>query len=481
MIKLNDTKLLRTQCLIDGQWIGEADRAVTNPANGEIIAHVPFMGSTEAKAAIDAANKALKPWGDKTNKERSQILRKWFDLIVTNADDLANILTKEQGKPLLEAKGEILYAASFIEFFAEEAKRIYGETIPSPNPNARIIVIRQPLGVVAAITPWNFPAAMITRKLAPALAAGCTVVCKPAGETPLTAFALGELAVRAGVPNGVINIITGKASEIGDVWCASEIVRGLSFTGSTEVGVHLMEKCAPTIKKLALELGGNAAFLVFDDADLEAAADGVMASKFRNTGQTCVCANRILVQSGVHDKFVEILKSRIANLKVGDGSQSGITQGPLIDTKAVTKITEHINDGVQKGARIILGGKPHALGGTFFEPTLMIGANETMLMSKEETFGPLCPIYRFDSDEDGLRMANNTEFGLASYFYARDLSRVFKIAEGLEAGIVGVNSGLISNEVAPFGGIKQSGLGREGSHHGIEEYVETKYIYLGLS
>ena len=480
MIKLNDPQILRTQCLIDGQWIGLGAREVTNPANGEVLAKVPDMGAKEAQDAINAAHSALAPWGKKTNKERGQTLRKWFDLIVANADDLAHILTKEQGKPFAEAKGEILYAASFIEFFAEEAKRIYGETIPSPNANARIITIRQPLGVVAAITPWNFPAAMITRKLAPALAAGCTVVCKPAGETPLTAFALGELAVRAGVPNGVINIITGKASEIGDVWCASPIVRGLSFTGSTEVGVHLMEKCAPTIKKLALELGGNAAFLVFDDADLEAAADGVMASKFRNTGQTCVCANRILVQAKVHDDFVEILKMRINNLKVGDGSDSGTTQGPLIDAKAVAKITEHINDGIQKGAKVVLGGKPHALGGTFFEPTLMIDANQTMIMSKEETFGPLCPIYRFESEEDGLKMANDTEFGLASYFYSKDLGRVFRIAEGLEAGIVGVNSGLISNEVAPFGGIKQSGLGREGSHHGIEEYVETKYIYLGL-
>lgn len=480
MIKLADPSLLRNLCLIDGVWCGNPEREVTNPATGAVLTSVPNMGTVEANEAINSANAALKPWGKKTAKARSNIIRQWFNLIVQNLDDLAMILTLEQGKPLSEAKGEILYAASFIEFFAEEAKRIYGETIPSPNENGRIMVLRQPLGVIAAITPWNFPAAMITRKLAPALAAGCTVVCKPAGETPLTAFALGELAMRAGVPNGVINIITGNAAQIGAVWCASPIVRGLSFTGSTEVGVKLMRDCADTVKKLALELGGNAAFLVFDDADLEAAADGVMASKFRNTGQTCVCANRILVQGKVHDEFVKILQSRIGALKLGNGLEDGVTQGPLIDAKAVKKVQEHVDDAIAKGANLILGGKKHALGANFYEPTLITGATSDMQMAHEETFGPLCPIYRFETEEEGLEMANNTEFGLASYFYSNDLSRVFRVSEALEAGIVGVNSGLISNEVAPFGGIKQSGLGREGSHHGIEEYIEMKYIYLGL-
>lgn len=479
-MKLNDSSLLITKCLIDGEWCGTPETEVTNPANGAVLAKIPSFGAIETKSAIEAANRALKPWGAKSGKERAQFLRKWFDLIVANADDLALILTSEQGKPLTEAKGEILYAASFVEFFAEEAKRIYGTIIPAPAANARISVIKQPLGVIAAITPWNFPAAMITRKLAPALAAGCCAVCKPAGETPLTAFALGELAIRAGIPNGVINIITGKASEIGGELCKSPIVRGLSFTGSTEVGRILMRQCAETIKKLALELGGNAAFLVFDDADLEKAADGVMASKFRNTGQTCVCANRIFVQSGVHDKFVEILKTRIAGLKVANGIEAGATQGPLIDQKALQKVVSHIDDAKSKGAQVVLGGKKHELGGNFFEPTLLVGANQKMALAHEETFGPLCPIFKFETEEEGLAMANDTEFGLASYFFANDLGRVTRVSEGLEAGIVGVNSGLISNEVAPFGGIKQSGLGREGGQFGIEEYVEMKYIYTQL-
>lgn len=480
MINLKDPSLLKTKCLIDGQWIGDETHDVTNPANDEVIAKVPEFGAIETQKAIDAANIALQAWGKLAGKERSIILRNWFNLIMANQDDLALILTSEQGKPLAEAKGEIAYAASFIEFFAEEAKRIYGETIPAPNKDARIMVIKQPLGVVAAITPWNFPAAMITRKLGPALASGCTVVCKPAGETPLTALALGELAIRAGIPKGVINIICGKASEIGGVLCQSPIVRGLSFTGSTEIGRLLMRQCSDTIKKLALELGGNAAFLVFDDADLDAAVDGVMASKFRNTGQTCVCANRILVQAKIHDEFVEKLKAKISTLKVANGLEDGATQGPLIDAKAKAKVMAHIDDAKSKGAHIILGGKPHELGGNFFEPTLLIGANYKMDVAHEETFGPLCPVFKFETEEEGIAMANDTEFGLASYFYARDLGRVFRVAESLEAGIVGVNSGLISNEVAPFGGIKQSGLGREGSHHGIEEYTEMKYIYLDL-
>ena len=478
--KLNDPTLLKSQCLIGGEWCGLPEANVTNPANGEVIATVPRMGSKEAQECIDAAFAAQKLWAKKTAKERANILRNWFNLIIANADDLALILTLEQGKPLAEAKGEILYAASFVEFFAEEAKRINGEIIASPNANGRILVLREPLGVVAAITPWNFPAAMITRKLAPALAAGCAVVCKPAGETPLSAFALGELANRAGVPAGVLNIINGNSAQIGEVWCASPIVRGLSFTGSTEIGKLLMRQCADTVKKLALELGGNAAFLVFDDADLEAAADGVMASKFRNTGQTCVCANRILVQAKILDEFVAILGRKISALKVADGLESGATQGPLIDAKAIAKVNAHIADATSKGASIVIGGKTHAKGGNFFEPTLLIGATNSMDVAKEETFGPLCPIFKFETEEDGLAMANDTEFGLASYFYAKDLGRVFRIAEGLEAGIVGVNSGLISNEVAPFGGIKQSGLGREGSHHGIDEYTEIKYVYLGV-
>ncbi len=479
-MNLKDTQLLKTKCLIDGVWCGNETVAVTNPANGNVIANIPNFGAIETRDAIDAANRALKPWGAKSGKERSIILRKWFDLIIANADDLAIILTSEQGKPLSEAKGEIIYAASFVEFFAEEAKRIYGTIIPAPSASARIAVIKQPLGVIAAITPWNFPAAMITRKLAPALAAGCTAVCKPAGETPLTAFALGELAIRAGVPNGVINIVTGKAAEIGGELCKNPIVRGLSFTGSTEVGRILMRQCADTVKKLALELGGNAAFLVFDDADLEKAADGVMASKFRNTGQTCVCANRIFVQSSVHDEFVEILAKRIAALKVANGLEIGATQGPLIDEKAVNKVISHIEDAKSKGGKVVLGGKKHELGSNFFEPTLLIGANQEMDLSREETFGPLCPVFKFETEEEALAMANDTEFGLASYFYANDLGRVTRISEGLEAGIVGVNSGLISNEVAPFGGIKQSGLGREGGQFGIEEYVEMKYIYTHL-
>ncbi len=479
-MNLKDNSLFKTQNLINGEWRGKIGGIVINPGTGDKIADVAFDGVDAAQDAVNAANTALKAWGAKTAKERAIILRNWYDLMIANFDDLALILTTEQGKPLAEAKGEILYAASFVEFFAEEAKRIYGETIPSPKSDARILVLRQPLGVVAAITPWNFPAAMITRKVAPALAAGCTVVCKPASETPLTAFALGELALRAGLPKGVLNIVNGNASEIGKVWCDSEIVRGLSFTGSTAVGKILMKQCADTVKKLALELGGNAAFIVFDDADLEAAAEGLMASKFRNTGQTCVCANRVFVQDSVYDKFVGILRGKIAALKVGVGTDDGVTQGPLIDEKAVKKVQSHISDALAKGAKLELGGKPHALGGTFFEPTLLTGVTTEMLCAQEETFGPLAPVFKFSTEEEVLKMVNDTPFGLSSYFYARDLGRVFRVAEAIEAGIVAVNSGLASNELAPFGGIKQSGLGREGSSHGIEEYVELKYIYLGL-
>lgn len=480
MIKLKDPTLLKTQCLIDGNWIGDANYKVLNPANGEIIAKVPFMGANEAKICIEAAQIAQKPWAALTAKERSIILRKWNDLIIANIEDLALILTSEQGKPFQEAKGEITYAASFVEFFAEEAKRIYGQIIPSPKNDARIMVLKQPLGVVAAITPWNFPAAMITRKVAPALAAGCTVICKPSEETPLTAFALAELFLRAGGPKGVLNVINGDGPEIGKIWCASDIVRGLSFTGSTEVGKILMRQSADTVKKLALELGGNAAFIVFDDADLEAAAEGIMASKFRNTGQTCVCANRIFAQENIHDKLVEILGKKIAALKVGIGIDENVNQGPLIDKNSFEKVCFHVEDAISKGAKIIIGGKPHALGGTFFEPTLLINANNEMAFAKEETFGPVCPVFKFSSEEEAIKLANDTPFGLSSYFYAKDLGRVFRVLEAIEAGIVAVNSGLASNELAPFGGIKQSGLGREGSSFGIDEYIELKYVYLGI-
>lgn len=480
MMKLNDKSLLKSQCLIDGKWVGSGDYIVKNPANGEIIAKVPFMGEVEAQLCIDAAHEAQKSWAAKTAKERSNVLRKWYDLIIANSDDLALILTSEQGKPLAEAKGEILYAASFVEFFAEEAKRIYGQIIPSPKADAQILVLKQPLGVVAAITPWNFPAAMITRKVAPALAAGCTVVCKPSEETPLTAFALGELLLRAGAPNGILNIINGDGPKIGKIWCDSDIVRGLSFTGSTEVGKILMRQSANTVKKLALELGGNAAFIVFEDADLEAAAEGIMASKFRNTGQTCVCANRIFAQSSIHDKLVEILAKKIAALKVGIGTDVNVNQGPLIDEAAFNKVSQHVEDAVKKGAKIIIGGRPHKLGGTFYEPTLLINAKTNMAFAQEETFGPVCPIFRFETEDEVINLANDTPFGLSSYFYARDLGRVFRVIEAIEAGIVSVNSGLASNEIAPFGGIKQSGLGREGSSFGIEEYIELKYVYLGI-
>lgn len=477
---IQDRALLPGQCLIGGIWTGAGDDPVTDPATGAEIARVPRFGALQTAHAVEAAAAAFPAWAALTAKERSMILRRWHDLIVASADDLATILTSEQGKPLAEARGEVLYAASFVEFYAEEAKRIAGETIPAPKADARILVLRQPVGVVAAITPWNFPAAMITRKVAPALAAGCTVVCKPAPETPLTALALAVLAERAGVPGGVLNMITGDAPAIGGVLTASPVVRALSFTGSTEIGRLLMRQCADTVKKVGLELGGNAAFIVFDDADLDAAADGAMASKFRNTGQTCVCANRILVQDSVHDAFVQRLAARMQALVPGPGHDPASTQGPLINAEAAAKVEAHVADAVARGATVVTGGARHALGGTFYQPTLITGATSDMLVAQEETFGPLAPIFRFSTEAEAIALANDTPFGLASYFYARDLGRVFRVAEGLEAGMVGVNSGLVSNELAPFGGVKQSGLGREGSRHGVEEYLETKYVYLGL-
>jgi len=475
-IALKDPTLLKTQCFVDGAFVGEGTVAVTNPADGAVIAKVPNFGAAETAAAIDAAAKAMGPWAAKTAKERSAVLRRWFDLIVANRDDLALILTTEQGKPIAEARGEIDYAAAYIEFYAEEAKRVYGETLPSHRADARILVIRQPIGVVCAITPWNFPAAMITRKIAPALAVGCTAVVKPALETPLTALALAELAARAGVPAGVLSFVTGHAPPIGEVMTSHPAVRVVSFTGSTAVGKLLAKQCTGTLKRTALELGGNAPFIVFDDADLDAAVEGAMISKFRNMGQTCVCANRLYVQRGVYDAFVEKLTAAVAKLQVGVGTEPGVTQGPLITEKAVAKVEEHLADALAKGAEVVLGGKRHARGGTFFEPTVLSGVTQDMKVSKEETFGPVAPVFPFDTEEEVVAWANDTEFGLASYFFSRDVGRIFRVAEKLQYGMVGINSGLISTELAPFGGIKESGNGREGSHHGIEEFVEKKYM-----
>lgn len=478
-IPLSDPTLQRDQCLIDGKWTGGAQAGITNPASLKELGYVPHMGGPEARACVDAAQNAFPAWAALTAKERAAILRKWFELILANQEDLATILTYEQGKPLAEARSEIAYAASFVEFYAEEAKRVLGQTIPSPKADARIMVLRQPLGVVAAITPWNFPAAMITRKVAPALAVGCTVVCKPAPETPLTALALAELAQRAGFPAGVFNMITGDAVAIGNIWCKSPVVRGLSFTGSTEVGKLLMRQCADTVKKLGLELGGNAAFIVFDDADLDAAVEGLMASKFRNMGQTCVCANRVFVQSSVHDAFVAKLVAKVGKLVVGPGMKAGVTQGPLINLGAVEKVKSHIADALTKGAKIEIGGGVTKAKTNYFAPTVLTGASKDMLLAQEETFGPLAPIFKFETEAEAITAANDTPFGLAAYFYARDIGRVYRVAEALEAGIVGVNSGATSYEMAPFGGVKQSGLGREGSSHGLDEYLETKYVYLG--
>jgi len=482
-LSLKDQKLFRQQGYINGEWRDADSKAtinVTNPADGSVLGTIPRMGAAETRRAIEAANAALPAWRAKLAKERASILRKWFELMIANTDDLALIMTTEQGKPLAEAKGEIAYAASFIEWFAEEAKRVYGDVIPQHQADKRLVVIKQPVGVCGLITPWNFPAAMITRKAAPALAAGCTVVIKPATQTPYSAFALGELAERAGMPRGVVNIVSGSAKEIGVELTSNTTVRKISFTGSTEVGSVLMKQSAETIKKVSLELGGNAPFLVFDDADIDAAVEGAMISKYRNNGQTCVCANRILVQDGVYDRFAAKLVEKVRTLKVGRGTEAGVNIGPLIDKNAVAKVEEHIQDAVSKGAKIVVGGKKHALGGLFFEPTVLTGVNTTMKVTKEETFGPVAPLFRFKTEEEGVAMANDTEFGLASYFYARDIGRIWRVGEGIESGMVGVNTGLISNEVAPFGGVKQSGIGREGSKYGIEEYLEIKYLCIGI-
>ncbi|MGP9825236.1 NAD-dependent succinate-semialdehyde dehydrogenase [Ectopseudomonas khazarica] len=484
-MKLTDLNLLREQAYIDGQWV-EADNAtrfaVTNPANGELIADVAAVGQAETARAIAAAKAALPAWREKTAKERSAILRNWYNLIMANQEDLARLLSWEQGKPLAESRGEIAYGASFIEWFAEEAKRVYGDVIPHDKQGRRLVVIKQAIGVVAAITPWNFPNAMITRKVGPALAAGCTVVLKPASETPLSALALAVLGERAGIPAGVLNIVPGNDSRaIGGELTGNPDVAKLSFTGSTGIGKLLMAQCAETIKKVSLELGGNAPFIVFDDADLDAAVQGAIGSKFRNSGQTCVCTNRLLVQNGVYDEFSQRLVEAVNALKVAPAGDDGAQQGPLINAKAVAKVEEHIQDAVSKGAKVLAGGKPHALGGSFFEPTVLGDVTPEMLVARDETFGPLAPIFRFDSEVEAIAMANDTEFGLASYLYTRDLGRAWRVSEALEYGMVGVNEGLISTEVAPFGGIKQSGLGREGSHYGIDDYIEQKYMCLGIS
>jgi succinate-semialdehyde dehydrogenase / glutarate-semialdehyde dehydrogenase len=483
-MQLRDPSLLRDRAYIAGTWTGDVgDYAVFNPANGEHLANVPDMGAGETRRAIEAADAALPAWRVLTGKERAAILRRWFDLIMANVGDLSAIMTSEQGKPLAEARGEVAYAASFVEWFAEEGKRVYGDTMPAPTGDRRIVVLKQPIGVCAAITPWNFPAAMITRKVAPALAAGCTVVVKPAEQTPLTALALMELADRAGFPAGVINVVTGSAASaplIGSELTSNPIVRKLSFTGSTEVGRLLMAQCAPTIKKVSLELGGNAPFIVFDDADVDAAVDGAMASKYRNAGQTCVCANRLLVQEGIYESFAAKLAERVKTLRVGAGSEEGVNQGPLIDAAALEKVEAHVADALAKGARVLAGGRRHARGGTFFEPTVLADVTPEMRCAREETFGPVAPLFRFGDEAEAIRLANATEYGLAAYFYARDVSRVWRVAEALEYGMVGINVGIIANEVAPFGGVKQSGIGREGSRYGIEEYLELKYLCLAL-
>jgi len=481
-LALNDTELFHEQCYINGQWV-EADSGksilVTNPATDEVLGTVPDMGAAETRRAIHAANKAYPAWRAKTSKERAAILRRWYDLIMVDLEDLARIMTAEQGKPLSEARAEVAYAASFVEWFAEEAKRIYGETIPPHQADKRIVVIKEPVGVSAAITPWNFPSGMITRKAAPALAAGCTVVLKPASATPYSALALVQLAERAGMPNGVLNVITGNASVIGAEMTANPIVRKLSFTGSTEVGKLLMQQAAGTVKKLSLELGGHAPFIVFEDADLDAAVEGALVSKYRNSGQTCVCANRLLIQESIYDAFAAKLADQVKRLQVGNGMEPGVTTGPLIDEAAVVKVQEHIDDAVSKGAGILVGGKRHALGGLFFEPTVLIDVDSRMKITRQETFGPVAPLYKFRTEEEAIQMANDTEFGLAAYFYARDVGRTWRVSEGLEYGIVGVNTGLISTETAPFGGMKESGIGREGSKHGIDEFLEVKYLCLG--
>jgi succinate-semialdehyde dehydrogenase / glutarate-semialdehyde dehydrogenase len=481
-MKLHDEKLFRQHCYIDGDWVDAISRqtiAVTNPATGETLGSVPKMGAEETRRAIEAADRALPAWRARTAKERAQILRRWFDLMMANQDDLATLMTAEQGKPLAEAKGEIAYAASFIEWFGEEGKRIYGDTIPAHGTDKRIVVIKEPIGVCGAITPWNFPAAMITRKAGPALAAGCTMVLKPATATPYSALALCELAERAGVPKGVFSCVTGGAKEIGGELTSNPTVRKLTFTGSTEIGKLLMEQCAGTVKKMSLELGGNAPFIVFDDADIEMAVRGAIASKYRNAGQTCVCANRILVQDGVYDAFTQRLAEAAGAMKVAEGFEAGAVIGPLIDMKAVEKVESHIADALKKGAKVALGGHRHALGGSFFEPTVLTDVTTDMLITREETFGPVAPLYRFKTEAEAVKMANDTEFGLAAYFYSRDIGRIWRVAEALEYGIVGINEGIISTEIAPFGGVKESGIGREGSKYGIEEFLEVKYLCMG--
>ncbi len=481
---LKDPSLLETRAFVAGEWVEADDGArfdVTNPARGDVICSVPDLGRAETARAIAAAQEAMKDWAARTGKERAQVLRKWFDLMMANQDDLGAILTAEMGKPLPEAKGEIAYGASFIEWFGEEAKRIYGETIPGHMRDKRIQVIKQPIGVVGSITPWNFPNAMITRKCGPALAVGCGFVARPASETPLSALALAVLGERAGLPKGIFSVITStKASDIGKEFCENHAVRKLTFTGSTEVGRILMRQAADQVMKCSMELGGNAPFIVFDDADLDAAVDGAMMSKFRNNGQTCVCANRIYVQAGVYDAFAEKLAAAVAKLNIGDGLNEGITTGPLISDKAVAKVEEHIADVVKGGGKVMTGGKRHDLGGTFFQPTVLTGVTQDMKVATDETFGPVAPLFKFDTEEEVIAKANATIFGLASYFYARDIGRITRVQEGLEYGIVGVNTGIISTEVAPFGGVKQSGLGREGSHHGTEDYLEMKYICLSI-
>jgi succinate-semialdehyde dehydrogenase/glutarate-semialdehyde dehydrogenase len=475
---MKNSELLRDTCLINGEWIAASGARidVRNPATGDLVGTVPSFGAVETRRAIDAAQAAFHPWRAKTAAERAKILRRWFELMMENQEDLARLMTLEQGKPLAEARGEIAYAASFIEWFAEEARRVYGEVIPSPLPDRRLIVLKQPVGVCAAITPWNFPAAMITRKVAPALAAGCTMVVKPAEQTPLSALALAWLGQQAGIPSGVLNIVTGEPVAIGGELTSNPKVLKLSFTGSTEVGRLLMAQCAPTIKKMSLELGGNAPFIVFDDADIDAAVAGAMLSKYRNTGQTCVCTNRFLVQEGVVGEFARKLAVAVAGLKVGSGFEEGVTQGPLIDGAGLAKVEELLADAVAQGAQVLCGGKRHVRGGTFFEPTVLTGATPAMRLAREEIFGPVAPIFSFRDEAEAVRLANDTEFGMADYFYSRDIARAWRVGEALDYGMVGINSGMISNEVAPFGGVKQSGLGREGSRHGIEEYLEIKYL-----
>jgi succinate-semialdehyde dehydrogenase/glutarate-semialdehyde dehydrogenase len=482
MMQLQDQNLLRQACYIDGAWApadSGATLPVTNPATGERLGTIPAMGTAETRRAIAAAAAALPAWGAMTAKERAAPLRRWFELMLTHQQDLAVLMTAEQGKPLAESKGEIAYAASFLEWFAEEGKRLYGDIIPGHQRDKRILVLRQPVGVVAAITPWNFPSAMITRKVGPALAAGCTVVCKPATQTPYSALALAELAARAGIPHGVFNVITGSATEIGGEMTGNPLVRKLTFTGSTAIGKKLMAQCAGTMKKISMELGGNAPFIVFEDADLDAAVQGALASKFRNTGQTCVCANRLLVQAGVYDAFTQKLTAAVAKLRIGDGLAGETDQGPLIDARAVAKVEEHVADAVSKGARVALGGRPHALGHTFYEPTILTGVTPAMMVAREETFGPVAPLFRFETEAEAIAMANDTEFGLAAYVYTRDLARSWRVSEALEYGIVGMNTGIISTEVAPFGGVKESGNGREGSKYGILDYTEIKYVCVG--